>query len=126
MIDYVGRKVVLALLQGMLDGIDIKQPKNVEQETIINLTKAPIIGVMKFVTEMPGLTLQFPDSKDLISRNFLKPQEEKMAELQELMCDKYCMYSRSTLLDQEELDEHCDSCEMIKLWNFINNKMEEE
>lgn len=54
-----------------------------------------------------------------------KQQEEKMEELQEMMCDRYCRYS-AQLISQEELDKHCDSCEMIKLWNFINNKTEEE
>ena len=52
-----------------------------------------------------------------------KSVELKMTELQELMCDEYCKFPGSCS-DQGELDEHCDSCRMVKLWNFVNRKDE--
>lgn len=50
-----------------------------------------------------------------------KFDEQKMTELQKLMCDEYCKFPEQCG-SQEALDEHCDSCQMIRLWNFINRK----
>jgi hypothetical protein len=46
-------------------------------------------------------------------------QVRAMTELQELMCDNYCKWP-GMCSGQDELDEHCDDCQMIKLWNFVN------
>ena len=48
-----------------------------------------------------------------------KEQEQTMTELQELMCDSYCKWP-GECNEQEELDEHCDDCQMIRLWNHVN------
>jgi|GEM_PF-1251778 len=52
-----------------------------------------------------------------------RSDERKMTELQEPMCDGCCRHPGSCG-SQEELDGHCDSCRMVKLWNFVNRKDE--
>jgi len=50
-----------------------------------------------------------------------RSDERKMTELQELMCDGYCRHPGSCS-SQGELDKHCDSCRMVRLWNFVSRK----
>ena len=48
-----------------------------------------------------------------------KEQEQTMTELQELMCDHYCKWPVISN-DQDVLNDRCNGCQMIKLWNFVN------
>jgi len=53
-----------------------------------------------------------------------KSDVQKMTEMQELMCDEYCRFP-GKCNSQEELDRHCDDCQMIRLWDFFEQAAKE-
>ena len=50
--------------------------------------------------------------------------ETEVSKVAEIFCDKYCRFPRECK-GQDELDEHCDSCELIDLLNIGGSKFRE-
>ena len=56
---------------------------------------------------------------ELVFKSDLVDKENNKVKYDELMCDSYCKWP-GMCKSQDELDEHCDDCQMIKLWNYVN------
>ena len=51
--------------------------------------------------------------------------ETEVGKVVEIFCDRYCRFPNECK-NQDELDEHCDSCELVELFNVGGGRFREE
>lgn len=69
-----------------------------------------------------GKEVKFQSSKASFIMLHSACWETEVGNVVEIFCDKYCRFPVECK-SQDELDEHCDSCEFVKLFNIGRSKV---